>query len=163
MGSHESSASWVRKNENELVELLQDLVRIPSVTGKEYTVQKFILKKLEALDLDAKFIFPNIDVLRKHDDFFETTSFVNHGYENRPNVLGMLKGVGTEPSLCLSGHVDVVSPEPLNEWKHDPWGGEVEGNYLYGRGSGDMKAGIAAIIMAVQALQESGGSESHRA
>ncbi|GAG69883.1 unnamed protein product, partial [marine sediment metagenome] len=49
---------------------------------------------------------------------------------------------------------DVVSPEPLEDWSRDPWGGEIEDDLLYGRGSGDMKAGIAAMIIAVQALQD---------
>ncbi|UCE14578.1 MAG: ArgE/DapE family deacylase [Candidatus Heimdallarchaeota archaeon] len=155
MGSHKSAASlWVRKNKDELISLLQDLVRIPSITGKEYDVQKFILEKLKEIDLDTKFIFPDINVLKNHDEFFETTSFVNQGYDNRPNVFSVLKGKGNGSSLCLSGHVDVVSPEPLTEWTRDPWGGEIEGNLLFGRGSGDMKAGIAAMVFAVQALKE---------
>jgi len=145
---------WIRKNQDKLVSLIQNLVRIPSVSGKEEEVQKAIFKKFIELDLEPKYIYPDIETLRKSDDYFETTSFTKFGYENRPNVVGILKGTGNGRSICLNGHVDVVSPEPVKHWSHDPWGGEKDGDFIYGRGAGDMKAGVASIIFAVQALKE---------
>ncbi|MHA2181643.1 MAG: ArgE/DapE family deacylase [Promethearchaeota archaeon] len=155
MNSDESTPiTWVRNNEEKLVSLIQDLVRIPSVSGKEGDVQKFIHKKLTELNLEPKYVYPDIETLRKSDDFFETTSYTKVGYQNRPNVVGILKGTGNGRSICLSGHIDVVSPEPVEHWSHDPWGGEKEGDFIYGRGAGDMKAGVASMIFAVQALKE---------
>ncbi|MHA2365766.1 MAG: ArgE/DapE family deacylase [Candidatus Hodarchaeales archaeon] len=145
---------WIRKHKDELTSLIQELVKIPSISGREYDVQKLILQKFQEMGLESKFVQPDIHSLRNHDDFFETTSFEKYGYENRPNVTGVLKGDGSGPSLCLSGHVDVVSPEPVDQWTRKPWGGEVEENMLFGRGAGDMKAGIAANLIAVQALIE---------
>ncbi|MHA1886167.1 MAG: ArgE/DapE family deacylase [Promethearchaeota archaeon] len=145
---------WVRDNKDKLTKLIQDLVKIPSVSGKEEEVQKFIFQKLSELDLNPEYVYPDISILEKSDDYFKTTSFVKYGYENRPNVMATLKGSGNGKSICLSGHVDVVSPEPVEHWSHDPWGGEIDGDFLYGRGASDMKAGVAAIIFAVQALIE---------
>jgi len=148
--------TWIRNNQDKLIKLIQDLVRIPSVSGKEEEIQKFIHKKLKELDLNPKFIYPNVETLRKSNNYFETTSFTKYGYENRPNVAGILKGTGKGRSICLSGHVDVVSPEPIEQWSHDPWSGDVEDDFIYGRGAGDMKAGVASTIFTLQALKETG-------
>ena len=145
---------WVRDNQDKLIKLIQEMVQIPSVSGKEEEVQKFIFQKLSELNLSPEYVYPDVSLLEKSDDYFKTTSFVKYGYENRPNVMGILNGSGDGKSMCLSGHVDVVSPEPVEHWSKDPWGGEVEGDFLYGRGAGDMKAGVAAIIFAAQALIE---------
>ena len=131
---------WIRNNQDKLVRLIQDLVRIPSVSGKEEEVQKFVFKKLTELELNPEFILPDVETLKKSEDYFETTSFTKFGYKNRPNVVGILKGTGKGRSICLNGHIDVVSPEPIEQWSHDPWGGEEEGDFIYGRGAGDMKA-----------------------
>jgi acetylornithine deacetylase len=155
MNSDESAPiTWVRNNQDKLVSFIQDIVRIPSVSGKEEEVQKAIFKKLSELNLEPKYIYPDIEELRKSDDFFETTSFAKYGYKDRPNVAGILKGTGGGRSICLNGHVDVVSPEPVEHWTYDPWGGEKVDDFIYGRGAGDMKAGVASIIFAVQALKE---------
>jgi len=147
---------WIRNNQDKLIKLIQDLVRIPSVSGKEGEIQKFIHKRLTELKLDPKFVYPNVETLRRSDDYFETTSFTKFGYENRPNVVGILKGTGKGRSICLSGHVDVVSPEPIEQWSHNPWNGDVEGDFIYGRGAGDMKAGVASMIFTLQAFKETG-------
>lgn len=52
----------------------------------------------------------------------------------------------------FNGHVDVIPPGPLDAWRHDPWGGEVEGGRVYGRGASDMKSGLAAMTMALDAI-----------
>ena len=155
MNSNKSAPiTWLRNNQDKLVSFIQDIVRIPSVSGKEEEVQKAIFKKLSELNLEPKYIYPDIEKLRKSDDFFETTSFTKYGYKNRPNVAGILKGTGDGRSICLNGHVDVVSPEPVEHWTYDPWGGEKVDDFIYGRGAGDMKAGVASIIFALQALKE---------
>jgi len=146
--------NWVDENKDQLIKLTQDFVRIPSVSGEEASVQKRIHQELGSMDLKPDFFDPVEKELRKHKDFFETTSFVKFGYDNRPNVAGLLKGEGGGRSICLSGHVDVVSPEPLEKWTRDPWSAEVSDGNIHGRGAGDMKAGVAAMIFAVRALQE---------
>ncbi|TET11165.1 MAG: ArgE/DapE family deacylase [Candidatus Thorarchaeota archaeon] len=147
---------WISDNQGELIALLQDLVRIPSVSGEELAVQKRLHQELEHMDLNPEMFYPNEKELRKHKDFFETTSFVKYGYDDRPNVGGLLRGSGGGRSLCLSGHIDVVSPEPLDQWTRNPWSGDVIEGDLHGRGAGDMKAGVAAMIFAVKAIQANG-------
>ena len=147
---------WIEENQEQLIQLTQDLVRIPSISGEEYEVQKRVHKELEVMGLLPEFYNPDEKELRKHKDFFETTSFAKYGYDDRPNVAGLLKGTGGGRSLCLSGHVDVVSPEPLEKWSRDPWSADVVDGNIHGRGAGDMKAGVAGMIFAVKALQENG-------
>lgn len=131
-------------------------MRVPSVTGEELAVQKRIHRELERMDLCPEMYYPDVTNLRKHEYFFETTSFLKYGYDNRPNVAKVMKGSGGGPSLCLSGHVDVVPPGPVSQWTRDPWSGDVVDDELHGRGAGDMKAGVAAMIFAVKAIQENG-------
>jgi len=145
---------WIRENEDQLIKLTQSLVRIPSVSGDEFKIQDFVHKILKDMKLKPEMINPVLEVLQKDVDYFETTSYSRVGYENRPNVVASLTGSGGGKSICLTGHVDVVSPEPLEAWTRDPWGGELDGDHLYGRGSGDMKAGIAAMLIAVKTIQE---------
>jgi acetylornithine deacetylase len=59
-------------------------------------------------------------------------------------------------SLILNGHIDVVSPEPREQWARDPFTAHVEDGWLYGRGSADMKCGLAAILGAVRGLRALG-------
>jgi succinyl-diaminopimelate desuccinylase len=67
--------------------------------------------------------------------------------ENRCNLIADLAGTSEELPLVLSGHIDTV-PLGNSAWAHSPFSGEIENGRLYGRGSSDMKAGIAAIICA---------------
>jgi acetylornithine deacetylase len=76
-------------------------------------------------------------------------------YTNRPNVGARMPGTGGGRSLVLSGHVDTV-PVGAQRWTRDPFGGQVEGNRLYGRGSNDMKGGVATNLFIVEALTDLG-------
>ncbi|NIO21910.1 MAG: M20/M25/M40 family metallo-hydrolase, partial [Candidatus Aenigmarchaeota archaeon] len=146
----------IESRESEIIDFLQDLIRIPSITGEEGKAQGFIAKKFRSMDLEVDMFEADVENLRGHPAFFETKSYTHCGYENRPNVIGQLRGDDTAKSLMLSGHIDVVSPEPVLAWKHDPWGAEIEKGKLYGRGASDMKAGIAAMIYALKSVQDTG-------
>jgi len=71
--------------------------------------------------------------------------------EGRTSIVARAGGTGAKAPLCLTGHIDVV-PLGSNRWTRDPFGGETDGDRLYGRGSSDMKAGIAAILLAARNL-----------
>jgi len=72
----------------------------------------------------------------------------------RPNVYCVLRGSEQKPVLMLNGHMDVV---PVGEgWTMDPFGGQIVGDRLYGRGAADMKAGLAAIMVAMKSMALAG-------
>jgi len=153
---HTAVRDRIRDSMDDLVLLTQELVRIPSISGKENDVQTLIARRLGAMGLSPQMVYPDVGRLRQHPDFFETTSFLKYGYENRPNVVARLLGSGGGRSICLAGHVDVVSPEPVDKWTHGPWSGDVHEGRVYGRGAADMKGGLASMIIAVKAIRESG-------
>lgn len=72
----------------------------------------------------------------------------------RINVIGTQPGSANGPAIHLNGHFDVVPAG--SGWTRDPFGGEVADGKLYGRGSCDMKAGIAAAVFAVEAIRRAG-------
>jgi acetylornithine deacetylase/succinyl-diaminopimelate desuccinylase family protein len=74
----------------------------------------------------------------------------------REDVVGTVRGAGGGRSLILNGHVDVVPAGDPSDWPHDPWAGEVADGKLWGRGSCDMKGGLAAGIVALRALRDAG-------
>jgi len=141
---------------DEITEFLQKLIKIPSVIGHEGDAQRFVEKIFKSLGLEVDVWTPRVEDLRNHPAFFETSSFTKFGYDGRPNVVGRLKGNRRGRSLILAGHIDVVSPEPVSAWTHDPWSAEIIDNKLYGRGSADMKGGIAAMIYALKCIQDTG-------
>jgi acetylornithine deacetylase len=78
------------------------------------------------------------------------------GFEGRPQLVAHLPGAGGGKSLLLNGHIDVVSSEPRERWTSDPNAAEIRHGRLYGRGACDMKGGVAAIVVAVDALSSVG-------
>ena len=75
-----------------------------------------------------------------------------HEYaDSRTSVIARAGGSDAKAPLCLTGHLDVV-PVGARAWTHDPFNGETAGDRLYGRGASDMKAGVAAILLAARAM-----------
>jgi acetylornithine deacetylase len=138
----------IEKRRISIVEFLRTLISIPSVTGDELQIQKFIAQKLKNMGLQVDMWEPDLEELKKHPAYLPP----EREYWNRPNVVGIYKGIGGGRSLLFNGHVDVIPAGPLDAWKHPPWSGEIEGNRLYGRGASDMKSGLAAMTMAVETL-----------
>lgn len=141
---------------DQMVDFLAEIVSKKSVTGHERPAQEVVKRKLKSLGLESDVWEPDPDDLRGHPGYFETSSFQKYGYEGRPNVAAIANGSGNGRSLAFSGHIDVVSVEPVSAWTRDPWGAEVEDSRMYGRGTADMKGGVAAFIHAFESLQELG-------
>ncbi len=89
-------------------------------------------------------------------DALEDMGFVcmRYPFEDVDNLYAKL---GTSaPNFCYAGHVDVVPVGDATQWRHNPFGGEVEDGYIWGRGTADMKGGIAAFVAAVSELLAGG-------
>jgi acetylornithine deacetylase len=87
---------------------------------------------------------------------FETS--LQESAPGRPNVVARV-GPPDTPALLLAGHLDTVGVEGMT---HAPWSGEITGERLYGRGSCDMKAGVAAMSVAALRASEEVGEEARR-
>ncbi len=138
-----------------LISTLSDLVRVPSENtppiGAEYRCQKYLHDRLQEIGLTSDlYYFSEIENLKIHPAYRH-----QRDYTNRPNVAGTLRGSGGGKSLLFSGHIDTV-PIGSEKWAHDPFGAEIEGNRLYGRGSNDMKGGIAAALVAIETIVDTG-------
>jgi acetylornithine deacetylase len=137
---------------NDVIIFLQQLIAYPSVTGSEGEIQKFIAEKMADLGLAVDVFEPDWEALKKHPAYVP----VSRGYEGRPNVVATLKGNGGGRSLLLNGHVDVIPAGAKEAWEHGPWSGDLADGRIYGRGTSDMKAGVAAMTIAVEAVVRSG-------
>ena len=126
-----------RVNREALLHLLQELVQINSVNPS-------------LSDRGAG----EADIARHIGGYLSKLGLAVHFQElqkNRVNVIVVLKGTGGGQSLMLNGHTDTVSAENMTT---DPFRPRIKDGKLYGRGALDMKAGVAAQIMAVQTLLE---------
>jgi acetylornithine deacetylase len=144
--------SYVEEHRDRLVGIVRDLVRIPSEntppTGNEQACQQYVAKFLRTQGVDPNlYDLTEVPGLREHPLYWP-----GRNYEHRSNVGARRKGLGGGRSLLLSGHIDTV-PRGTQPWTRDPFGGEVDGNRLYGRGSNDMKAGVGANLFIFEALR----------
>jgi acetylornithine deacetylase len=131
------------------VSWLQELVRVPSLLGHEEPAQRLVEERLVDLGFQVASVQPDPETLAEHPD----SGIPLLSYEGRRSLVGTRPGAGGR-SLLMNGHVDVVSEEPADRWTKPPYGAEIEDGRLYGRGSCDMKGGIAAMLLAVEAAGE---------
>jgi succinyl-diaminopimelate desuccinylase len=138
-------AAIVESMRDDLVRLTQDLVRIPSVNppGEDYAGCARLVG----------------DRLRPHGFAIEEIRATGAPADSekfpRINVFARLDGADPGPCVHFNSHYDVV---PVGEgWTVDPFGGEVRDGRVYGRGTCDMKGGLAASMIAAAALAQLGG------
>src|SRR5690554_2090906 len=152
---------WIEEHKEEVISFLQELIRIPSVNpwfqaepgpSHEDEVQAVIAERLRALGAEVEQWEPDADELAEYEG--RPGYYAGRRFEGRPNQAARLRGVGGGRSLLLTGHVDVVPPG--SGWTVDPFGGERRDGRIYGRGAVDMKGGVAAMVMAVEAVVRSG-------
>lgn len=161
MENKEKVYGWIDSHSEEAVGLLQKLIQAPSVNAyfdeeecykKEGRAQAVLKTYLDEMGMETQFQYPDAQELKEYEG--KPGYYADHEFEDRPNLLGMLKGEGNGKSLMLSGHIDVV--QRGSKWTYDPFAGTVENGNIYGRGACDMKGGIAAMTMAVKAIREAG-------
>jgi acetylornithine deacetylase len=135
-------------------DLLVRLVEAPTLLGQEEAGQAVMREAFAELGLEPLDLPLDADVLREHPG----ASPFSWDVTGKANVVAAWPPV--EPadgrSLVLNGHIDVVSPAPESMWASPPFVARRDGDWLYGRGAGDMKAGLVAIAGCVRGLRELG-------
>lgn len=140
--------SVVETMREEILSLLSELVRIPSVNPRYPGVD---YDSTVGGESDC-----NRYLAREYAKFGCTVDFVEVE-SGRANLVGVLKGLGGGRSIIYNGHVDVVPVGKSLDWKFgDPFSGKREDGRIYGRGSCDMKAGLVAQAKGVEAVLRSG-------
>lgn len=135
------------------IKLTEDLTRFPSRRGEEAPAQDFMAGEMRTRGLDVDRFKIDLDRIRHLPGF----SPVHVSYDNAWNVVGMYRAEKPNgKSLILNGHIDVVPEGPLEMWTTPPYEPQREGDWLYGRGAGDMKAGLAACLAALDAITKAG-------
>lgn len=116
----------------EKVQILKDIVQIKSVNEKEEEVANYLKELLKKYGIES--------------------TLVNYS-PGRSSLVAEL-GNGEGKVLGFTGHMDVVDAGDESQWKYPPYEGHVEGNKMYGRGTTDMKSGLAAMVIALIELKE---------
>jgi acetylornithine deacetylase len=139
--------------QDDIVDFTQQLVAEPSTLGNEASVMAVMEDRLQRLGLQPERIPIDARRLAAHPGFAP----VPWDYENRFNLVAVEPPAGAGGrSVLLNGHLDVVSPAPEGLWKQDPFAPVIRDGWLYGRGAGDMKSGVAAMVYALQAVKKAG-------
>jgi len=134
----------IEAKRDEVVALTQDLVRIPTVNppGDAYEAcARYIGERLKPRGFAVEYV-------RAHGAPGDSDA------KPRVNVVARWQGASAGDCVHFNSHIDVV--EAGSGWTSDPFGAEIRDGKIYGRGTCDMKGGLAASIIAVEALIESG-------
>jgi succinyl-diaminopimelate desuccinylase len=123
----------------ELIALTADLVRInsvwdPAAGTNEQAVAQRVADWARTQDFDVQ---------------------VDQVAPNRPNIIVSWPAGSQKRTLMFEGHTDVVTPGDVSAWKYDPFGAEIVGRRMYGRGANDTKGNLAAMLIAMKALKTS--------
>jgi len=141
----------VERGFDDSVGFLADLVRVPSLLGEEEPAQQLVEARLGELGFEVESVVPDPARLAERLD----SGIPLIPYEGRRSLVGVI-GEGGGGSLVLNGHVDVVSAEPVDRWTKEPFGAEIADGRMFGRGSCDMKGGVAAMLLGVEAALSAG-------
>jgi acetylornithine deacetylase len=139
------------------IDFLRQLVAFDSqviehgLDGKEGKLQDYLAEWFRARDYYVDVFEPDNERIAKYAGYSK-----GHTYKNRPCVVAVLKGNGNGNSMLLNGHVDTMDPQDTAAWHCDPWQGRISEGRIYGLGATDMKAGVAAMIMAAECVRNTG-------
>jgi succinyl-diaminopimelate desuccinylase len=127
-------------DDQEVIDLTQALVRIPSVyrprdpQANESKAAQYVYDYLKEMGLEV---------------------YIEEVVKGRPNVIGILDSGRPGKTILFEGHTDVVTEGDRDAWSYDPFGAMIEGNKMYGRGTNDTKGNLSAAIAAIHAIKRS--------
>jgi acetylornithine deacetylase len=150
----EAIAAAVAAEEGAMAELLEDLVGAATLFGNEGPGQDVMRRAFSGAGLEPVDVPLDADALRAHTG----SSPFSWDVSGKASVVADWEAVapGGGRSLILNGHVDVVHADPEGKWVSPPFEPRRDGEWMYGRGAGDMKAGLAAMVGAVRGLRRLG-------
>lgn len=122
---------------DEKIIFLKDLIQIPSENNYETRVAEYIAEFLAQYGIESELV---------------------EYKPGRSNLVAEIKGDQPGKVLVYSGHLDVVDAGSHSDWTYPPFEGEIHDGKMYGRGTSDMKAGVAAMVLAFVKIKESGVS-----
>lgn len=137
----------------EQMELTKALMRFASRRGEEHAVQDFVFRQMRQRGLVVDRFDMDVGAIGRHPG----GGPVSDAHSQAPILVGIHRPrAETGRSLILQAHVDVVPEGPHDMWTHPPYEPVIEGDWLYGRGGADMKAGHAANFAVFDALRRIG-------
>ena len=116
---------------SQLVQFTQDIVRIPSLSGQEEAVAKRVESEMRRLAFDRVWT------------------------DGNGSVVGIVEGAHDGKTILLDAHTDTVGISPGVPWQHEPFGAQIDGDKIFGRGTADMKGALAAMVYAAASLDRS--------
>ncbi|MEE8121013.1 MAG: ArgE/DapE family deacylase [Anaerolineales bacterium] len=135
------------------LDLLAELVKIPSIRGQEAPAQDFMARLFQ----DRGYAVDHWNINLEDIEHMPGFSPLDFPFEHAWGVVGAHRPQNPRgKSLILNGHIDVVPTGPLDMWTTPPFQPRIEGDWMYGRGAGDMKAGLAINVYALDALARLG-------
>lgn len=148
MSAAQRLAAELQRQRAPLIALLRDLVA--TVRGGERETQAFVHGRLEELGCRVEsFAYQPTSLDPAYEIAFRDTA----DPAEHLCVVGELPGDDDAASLLLFAHPDGETPHGLDRWRHDPFGGEIEGGRLYGWGVADDLVGIATMIGSIELLR----------
>jgi len=129
--------------DHEAIELTRQLIRIPSFLWRESALGRWLADWMTR---------------RGYEVELQEVPLADGGATHQ--AIGRLRGGGGGPSLMLCGHTDTSDWQGAvfrrDQWRHDPFGAEIDGGMIYGLGALNMKAGLASMLTAAEAIRRSG-------
>lgn len=134
-----------------MLEVLCELIAIPSLTGQETPAQERVAARMEDCGLEVDLWELDMEQLRRHPAYSADVD-----RQGALGVVGVMGGHGPGRDLIFNGHVDVVPAGDEANWRYPPWRGTVADGRVYGRGAVDMKGGLCCALFAARAIRKAG-------
>ena len=124
----------VEENRQQIIDFVQKIVQIPSLSGEEFEIGQALKKGMEDWGLE------DVEVVEK--------------VPKHPNLLARVNGKADGPTLVFNGHMDVIAPGDESQWTYPPYSGAIVDGNLYGRGTVDMKTSTCTMMLASAILKK---------